>query len=145
MIDSICLDTTQQQKKHENLLFLNWLKIKYVEFKKCMSHVKLSVYYTVSFTCNTHFLKSTCFIFNQFESNKVPRFFCCWVYITVDSRYLKDRIHCTLLSQRICLDTFLIFSLQFSSYFLAYRIRKSTCFTWTDNSYLTHVISPGAG
>ena len=29
--------------------------------------------------------------------------------------------------------------------FLAYRIRISACFTWTDNSYLTHVISPGAG
>ena len=28
---------------------------------------------------------------------------------------------------------------------LAYQIRISTCFTWTDNSYLTHVISPGAG
>ena len=24
--------------------------------------------------------------------------------------------------------------------FLAYRIRISACFTWTDNSYLTHVI-----
>ena len=29
--------------------------------------------------------------------------------------------------------------------FLAYRIRISACFTWTDNSYLTHVISPRAG
>ena len=29
--------------------------------------------------------------------------------------------------------------------FLAYRIRISACFTWTDNSYLTHVISPKTG
>ena len=29
--------------------------------------------------------------------------------------------------------------------FLAYRIRISACFTWTDNSYLTHVISPRTG
>ena len=33
----------QQHKKRENLLLLNWLKIKYVEFKKCMLHVKLTV------------------------------------------------------------------------------------------------------
>ena len=26
--------------------------------------------------------------------------------------------------------------------FLEYRIRIPACFTWTDNSYLTHVISP---
>ena len=30
-------------------------------------------------------------------------------------------------------------------FFLAYRIRKSVCFTWTDNSDLTHVISPRTG
>ena len=35
-----------------------------------MLHVKLTVYYTVSFTCNIHFLNSTYFIFNQFKSNK---------------------------------------------------------------------------
>ena len=29
--------------------------------------------------------------------------------------------------------------------FLAYRIRISACFTWTDNSYLTLVVSPRAG
>ena len=45
------------------------IKIKYVEFKKCMLHVNLTVYYTVSFTCNVHFLNSTYFIFNQFKSN----------------------------------------------------------------------------
>ena len=28
---------------------------------------------------------------------------------------------------------------------LAHRIRISACFTWTDNFYLTHVISPGTG
>ena len=31
------------------------------------------------------------------------------------------------------------------SFFLAYRIRVSACFTWTDSSYLTHVISPRTG
>ena len=31
------------------------------------------------------------------------------------------------------------------NFFLAYRIKISTCFTWTDNSYLTHVISPRTG
>ena len=34
---------TEQQKKHENLLLLNWLKIKYVEFEKYILHVKLTV------------------------------------------------------------------------------------------------------
>ena len=34
---------TQQQKKRENLLLLNRLKIKYVEFKKYIVHVKLTV------------------------------------------------------------------------------------------------------
>ena len=29
---------------------LNGLEIKYAEFKKCIFHVKLTVYYTVSFT-----------------------------------------------------------------------------------------------
>ena len=45
-----------------------------------MLHVKLTVYYTVSFTCNIYFLNSKYFIFNQFKSNKFSRFFCCWVY-----------------------------------------------------------------
>ena len=53
---------TQQQKKRENLLLLNWLKIKFAEFKNCMLHVKLTVYYTVGFICNIHFLNSTHFI-----------------------------------------------------------------------------------
>ena len=35
-----------------------------------MLHIKLSVYYTVSFMCNTYFLNSTFFIFNQFKNNK---------------------------------------------------------------------------
>ena len=30
-------------------------------------------------------------------------------------------------------------------FFLAYRIRMSACFTWTDSSYLTHIISPRTG
>ena len=34
---------TQQQKKRENVLLSNWLKMKYIEFKKCMLHVKLTV------------------------------------------------------------------------------------------------------
>ena len=35
---------TQKQKKRENLLLLNWLKIKYVEFtEKYILHVKLIV------------------------------------------------------------------------------------------------------
>ena len=32
--------------------------------------------------------------------------------------------------------------MQERSVFLAYQIRISTCFTWTDNSYLTHVRAP---
>ena len=35
---------TQQQKKCENLLLLNWLQIKCVKFKKCVLRVKLTVY-----------------------------------------------------------------------------------------------------
>ena len=36
--------------------------IKYVELKKYILHVKLTIYYTVSFTCNVHFLNSAYFI-----------------------------------------------------------------------------------
>ena len=68
---------TQQQKKREKLLLLDCLKIKCVEFKKYMLHVKLTVRYTVSFTCIVYFLNSTYFIFNQFKSYKFSRFFCC--------------------------------------------------------------------
>ena len=56
--------------KRENLFLLNSLKIKYAEFKKYMFHVKLTVYYTVGFTCNINFLNSTRFMFNQFKINK---------------------------------------------------------------------------
>ena len=61
---------TLTEKKRENLILLNWLKTKYD--------------YTVSFTCNIHFLNSTYFIFNQFKSNKFSHFFfffffCSWV------------------------------------------------------------------
>ena len=52
---------TQQQKKRETLLLLKWLKIKYVEFKKCILHVKLT----------------------QFKSNKFSRFLCFWVYVYI--------------------------------------------------------------
>ena len=57
------------------------LLLKYVEFKKYILHVKLIVYYTVSCTCNVHFLNSTYFIINQFKSIKFSSFFCCWVYL----------------------------------------------------------------
>ena len=40
----------------------------------------------------------------------------------------------------------LVFVLPMTSIFLlAYQIRISACFTWTDNSYLFHVISPRTG
>ena len=96
---------TEQQKKYEKLLLWNWSQIKYLEFKKYLLHVKLTVFYTVSFTCNIYFLNfkkyilhvkltvfytvsftcniyflnSECFIFDQFKNNKFSRFFCCWV------------------------------------------------------------------
>ena len=41
------------------------------EFKKYILHVKLTVWNTVSFTRNIHFLKSAYFIFNLFKSNKL--------------------------------------------------------------------------
>ena len=66
---------TQQQKKRENLFLVNLFKIKYIEFKKCMLHIKLTVYYIVGFTCNIHFLSSTYFIFNQFKSITFSRSF----------------------------------------------------------------------
>ena len=34
--------------------------------RNVLLHVKLTVYYIVSFTCNIRFLNSTYFIFNQF-------------------------------------------------------------------------------
>ena len=71
--------TEKGTRKFITLKLIN--KIKYVEFKKYIFHVKQTVYYTVSFTCNIHFLNSTYFIFNQFKSNKFSHFFCCWIYI----------------------------------------------------------------
>ena len=39
-----CIKYTQQQKKREHIIFiLNWLKIKYIEVKKYILHVKLTV------------------------------------------------------------------------------------------------------
>ena len=72
--------------------------LRYVEFKKYILRVKLSVYYIVSFTCNIYFLDSTYFIFNQFKSNKFSRFFCCCVYfekilIVVDSYYKSSLLN----------------------------------------------------
>ena len=57
--------------------------VRYVQFKQYVLHVKLIVYYTVSFACNIHFFNSIYFIFNQSKSNKFSRFFCCWVYIVL--------------------------------------------------------------
>ena len=48
-----------------------------------MLQVKLTVYYTFSFTCTIHFLNSTYFISNRFKSNKLSRFFYCCIYIDV--------------------------------------------------------------
>ena len=70
-------------KEMQKIVLLNWLKITFVKFKKYILHVKLTVYYTVSFTCNIYFLNSTFFIFNQFKNNKFSHFFCCWVYMVV--------------------------------------------------------------
>ena len=53
---------------------------------------------------------------------------------------LKFRTAFSYLWERICS----IFD-GAEKFFLAYWIRISTCFTCTYNSYLTHVISPGAG
>ena len=53
----------------------------YVTCKTNCIVVKLTVCYTVSFTCNIYFLNSTYFIFNEFKSSKFSRFFYCWVYI----------------------------------------------------------------
>ena len=39
-----------------------------------MLHVKLTVWYTVSFTCNIYFLNSKYVILNQFKSNKFSHF-----------------------------------------------------------------------
>ena len=49
-------------KKTRKFVTHKLIKINYVEFKKYLLHVKLTVYYTVSFTCNIHFLTSTYFI-----------------------------------------------------------------------------------
>ena len=54
---------TQRQKKRENLLTLYWLQIRYVEFKKYILHVELTVYHTVSFACNIIFLEFNIFYF----------------------------------------------------------------------------------
>ena len=74
----------KKKKKTRKFVTLK-LKIKQVEFKKCMLQVKLTVYYTFSFTCNIHFLNSTYFISNQFKSNKLSRFFYCCIYIDIVS------------------------------------------------------------
>ena len=86
---------TQQQKKRKKSVTFKLIRIKYVEFKKYILHVKLTVYYTVSFTCDIHFVNSTFFyIFNQFKSNKFGRFFCCWVYINWGSIFYLKKMHC---------------------------------------------------
>ena len=40
-----------------------------------MLHVKLTVYYTVSSTCNIYFLNSTYSIFNQFKGKNIRGYF----------------------------------------------------------------------
>ena len=42
-------------KETRKFVILKLIKVKCVEFKKYVLHVKLTVYYTVSFTCNTYF------------------------------------------------------------------------------------------
>ena len=49
-----------------------------------MLHVKLTVNYTVRFTCNIQFSNSAYFIFNQFKSYKFALFFCCRVCLQTD-------------------------------------------------------------
>ena len=68
---------SSKRNEGENLLLLNCLKIKHVEFKKYILHVKLTVKCTVSFTCNIYFLNSTYLIVINFKSNAFSRFFCC--------------------------------------------------------------------
>ena len=77
MVLSLLNNILNSKRSAKNSFLLNWIKIKCVEFKKCMLHVKQTVYYTVSFTCNIQFLNSTYFIFNQFKSNNFLHFFCC--------------------------------------------------------------------
>ena len=60
-------ETYTAAKETRQLVSFKLIEIKYVEFKKCMLNVKLTVYYTVSFICNIHFLNSTYFTFNQLK------------------------------------------------------------------------------
>ena len=62
--------------------------------------------------------------------------------------FLKESTYCDLSSELSCQDVSdegsqHMVLCRINKNFLAYRIRISTCFTWTDNSYLTHVFSPG--
>ena len=52
------------------------------------------------------------------------------------------RFMCSLIFFLIYETEFVLFLTVLEKFFLAHRIRISACFTWTDNSYLTHVISP---
>ena len=62
-------------KETRKFVTFKLIKIKYVEFKKYILHIKLTVYYTVSFTCNIYSLNSTYLVFNQIKSYKFSRFF----------------------------------------------------------------------
>ena len=57
-----------------------------------MLHVKLTVYYTVSFTCNIHFLNSTYFIFNQFKINKFGVSFAAGYIYQYNGTLLKEYV-----------------------------------------------------
>ena len=52
--------------------------------------------------------------------------------VSVNTFFLPMRWNCSIFSGA-------------GKFFFAYRMRISACFTWTDNSYLTHVISPKTG
>ena len=71
-----CKEIYSTAKEMQKIVTLKLINIKYLEFKKYILHVKLTVYFTVSFTCNI-FLEFDIFIFNQFKSNKFLHFFCC--------------------------------------------------------------------
>ena len=65
----------------------------------------------------------------------------CTSFATTHSPHVVGvRIFFSYLGDRVCSN----FS-GAGKFFLAYRIRISTFFTWTYKSYLTHVISPRAG
>ena len=55
-------DPYSTAKETRKFVTLKLIRNKYVEFKKYILHVKLTVFYTVSFTCNIYFMNLTYFI-----------------------------------------------------------------------------------